>query len=218
VIEYRLQDVPGAEPICRLLTTILDAQRAATPSLFPEDREIPTETLDGVPVKLAEMELRRPRAFGNYWLGCELRRQLGLEAFWEARLGEGREEVPWAKVSELRVVSRLVSPGTGPKSRPFGGASWCGCCGNCATCDANLRRAINCCSAQMLDVCLPTTDGRWLIMPRYTQPEPDQALMLHQLNLSLPSQPPPRSKVQEERAQTVQPTLKMSRRPLRTLC
>jgi hypothetical protein len=62
---------------------------------------------------------------------------------------------------------------------------------------------------QMLDVCLPTTDGRWLIMPRYTQPEPDQALMLHQLNLSLPSQPPPRIKAQEEPAQTKQPTLKM---------
>jgi transposase len=45
---------------------------------------------------------------------------------------------------------------------------------------------------QMLDVCLPTTDGRSLIMPRYTQPEPDQALLLHQLQLSLPAQPPPR--------------------------
>ena len=87
-------------------------QRAATLSLFPEDREIPTDALDGVQVKLAEMELRRPRAFGNYWLGCELWRQLGLEAFWEARWGEGREEVPWAKVLELLVVSRLVSPGS----------------------------------------------------------------------------------------------------------
>ncbi|MGD0227565.1 MAG: IS1634 family transposase, partial [Terriglobia bacterium] len=62
---------------------------------------------------------------------------------------------------------------------------------------------------QMLDVCLPTTDGRWLIMPRYTQPEPDQALMLHQLNLSLPSQPSPRIKAQKDPVQTVQPKLKM---------
>jgi Transposase DDE domain len=87
-------------------------QRAATLSLFPEDREIPADALDGVQVKLREMELRRPRTFGNYWLGCELWRQLGLDAFWEARLGEGREEVPWAKVLELLVVSRLVSPGS----------------------------------------------------------------------------------------------------------
>jgi len=50
---------------------------------------------------------------------------------------------------------------------------------------------------QMLDVCLPTTDGRWLIMPRYTQPEAEQMLLLHQLHLALPSQPPPRIKPAE---------------------
>jgi hypothetical protein len=42
---------------------------------------------------------------------------------------------------------------------------------------------------QMLDVWLPTTDGRTLVMPRYTQPESDQALLLHNLKLSLLSQP-----------------------------
>jgi len=62
---------------------------------------------------------------------------------------------------------------------------------------------------QMLDVCLPTTDGRWLIMPRYTQPEPDQSLMLHQLNLTLPSQPPPRIKAPQEAAENPPPRLKM---------
>ena len=45
---------------------------------------------------------------------------------------------------------------------------------------------------QMLDVCLPTTDGRCLTMPRYTEPEADVALLLHQLKLTLPNQPPPR--------------------------
>ena len=87
-------------------------QRAASLSLFPEDRALPADALDGVQVKLKEMELRRPRAFGNYWLGCELWRQLGLSEFWEERLGKGREEVPWAKVLELLVVSRLVAPGS----------------------------------------------------------------------------------------------------------
>jgi len=87
-------------------------QRARMLSLFPEDREVPADALDAVQVKLAEMELRRARAFGNYWLGCELWEQLGLGAFWEARLARGREEVAWAKVLELLVVSRLVSPGS----------------------------------------------------------------------------------------------------------
>jgi hypothetical protein len=50
---------------------------------------------------------------------------------------------------------------------------------------------------QMLDVWLPTTDGRWLVMPRYTQPEAEQAILLHKLQLSLPQQPPPRIKLQQ---------------------
>jgi transposase len=45
---------------------------------------------------------------------------------------------------------------------------------------------------QMLDVSFPTTDGRRLIMPRYTEPDPEQALLLHHLSLVLPQQPPPR--------------------------
>jgi len=87
-------------------------QRARTLSLFPEDREIPADALDSVRVKLQAMELRRARAFGNYWLGCALWERLGLREFWEARLGQGREEVPWSKVLELLVVSRLVAPGS----------------------------------------------------------------------------------------------------------
>jgi hypothetical protein len=47
---------------------------------------------------------------------------------------------------------------------------------------------------EMMDVWFPTTDGRWLVMPRHTEPEPDQALLLHQLKLTLPQQPPPRIK------------------------
>ena len=46
-------------------------------------------------------------------------------------------------------------------------------------------------SLPCLDVSFPTTDGRRLVMPRYTEPNPEQALMLHQLNLILPQQPPP---------------------------
>jgi hypothetical protein len=45
---------------------------------------------------------------------------------------------------------------------------------------------------QMVDVHLPITDGRHLILPRYTQPEKDQQLLLQQLKLQLPEQPPPR--------------------------
>jgi transposase len=45
---------------------------------------------------------------------------------------------------------------------------------------------------QMLDVQFPTTDGRTLILSRYTEPTIDHKLLLEQLNLTLPVQPPPR--------------------------
>jgi transposase len=45
---------------------------------------------------------------------------------------------------------------------------------------------------QMIDVWIPTLDGRWLILPRYTQPEKDTKILLQKLKLELPTQPPPR--------------------------
>src|SRR5215469_18843110 len=89
-------------------------QQYTTLSLFPEDREIPAESSNSIQVKLSEMELRRPRVFGNCWLGCELWRQLRLEEFWEAKLAEKvkRETVSWAKVLQLLVVNRLLDPGS----------------------------------------------------------------------------------------------------------
>lgn len=47
-------------------------------------------------------------------------------------------------------------------------------------------------AVQMLDVHLPTTDGREVILTRYTQPEKELQLLLDQIKLTLPDQPPPR--------------------------
>jgi transposase len=47
-------------------------------------------------------------------------------------------------------------------------------------------------AVQMVDVHIPTSDGRTLILSRYTQPEPDLQLLLARLKLELPAQPPPR--------------------------
>jgi transposase len=47
-------------------------------------------------------------------------------------------------------------------------------------------------AVQMLDVHFPTTDGRTLILSRYTELSADQKILVQQLNLSLPPQPPPR--------------------------
>ena len=64
---------------------------------------------------------------------------------------------------------------------------------------------------EMLDVCFPTTDGRRLVMPRYTQPDPDQQLLLPRLKLALPPQPPPRLRVRS--IQFAAEALRLSGRP-----
>lgn len=106
----------GQEATWRKTLQVFDEsqQQHTTLSLFPEDREIPAESSDSIQVKLSGMELRRPRAFGNCWLGCELWRQLQLEEFWEVKLAEKvqRETVSWAKVLQLLVVNRLIDPGS----------------------------------------------------------------------------------------------------------
>jgi transposase len=89
-----------------------DEQDYRTMSLFPDDREVPTDALDSIQVKLSGLELRRPRSFGACWLGCELWRQLGLDEFWQQRLPEGREVVSWEKVLQLEVVNCLLDPGS----------------------------------------------------------------------------------------------------------
>ncbi len=80
--------------------------------LFPEDRPLPSDGVDSIGVKLSEMELERPRSFGNCWLGCYLWEQLNLDKFWSEKMPHVREEVSWAKVLELLVVNRLCDPGS----------------------------------------------------------------------------------------------------------
>src|SRR6266849_4041596 len=53
---------------------------------------------------------------------------------------------------------------------------------------------------QMLDVHFPTTDDRTLILSRYTELNADQKLLVKQLKLNLPSQPPPRITAPAKRA------------------
>jgi transposase len=102
------------EEAWRKSLTVFDQDRAeyTTMSLFPDDGDIPTGVSNGVQVRLGEMQLRRPRVFGNCWLACELWRELGLDEFWQQRFAEGRESIRWEKVLQLLVVNRLIAPGS----------------------------------------------------------------------------------------------------------
>jgi transposase len=57
---------------------------------------------------------------------------------------------------------------------------------------------------QMVDVHLPTTDGRELTLSRYTQPEAEHRMLLDQLRLSLPPQPPPKITAAQARQATAE--------------
>src|SRR5215813_9633803 len=52
-------------------------------------------------------------------------------------------------------------------------------------------------AVQMIDVHIPTTDGRELLLTRYTEPEKELNLLLGKLKLVLPDQPPPKISVTE---------------------
>lgn len=74
------------------------------------DREAHAPAEDVAEVILSSLVVRRPRRFGECWIGCKLWEELGLRAFWDEALGEQRGQVPWAKVVELLVVNRLCAP------------------------------------------------------------------------------------------------------------
>ena len=87
-------------------------QRLTSLSLFAEDRPVPADAIDSVQVKLSEMKLERACVYGDCWLGCQLWEQLQLNRFWTQKLPKGREAVRWEQVLELRVVNRLIDPGS----------------------------------------------------------------------------------------------------------
>ncbi len=59
---------------------------------------------------------------------------------------------------------------------------------------------------QMIDVHIPTTDAREITLSRYTQPEPEHRMLLQQLQMRLPEQPPPRITATQVRHLTPDPT------------
>lgn len=47
-------------------------------------------------------------------------------------------------------------------------------------------------TVKMVDVVMPTTDGRIVTLPRYVEPKKDVAILMDRIGLTLPAQPPPK--------------------------
>jgi hypothetical protein len=69
-------------------------------------------------------------------------------------------------------------------------------------------------AVQMLDVHFPTTDGRMLILSRYTELNADQKLLLKQLKLDFPPQPPPRITFSQRSTRPQFPAVETFDRPI----
>ena len=76
-------------------------------ALFPDDRPIPPDELNALSLRMDRLTIRRPRCFGNCWLGLQLWRELPLDQFWAGGLREHRAEVPWEKVLAILAINRL---------------------------------------------------------------------------------------------------------------
>ena len=90
-----------------------DAQQRTQLAWFPAHRAVPAHAKGyGVQVRLAAMQLHRPRQWGACWLACQLYKQLGLDEFWQARLADSREGTCWRHIVQTLVCYRLIDPGS----------------------------------------------------------------------------------------------------------
>ncbi len=80
-------------------------------ALFPEGTQ-PADDAKAVGVRLSGLQLKRPRQWGACWLSCVLWQQLGLDAFWSARLPASRKGTRWLHVLQTLVAYRLIDPGS----------------------------------------------------------------------------------------------------------
>jgi transposase len=89
------------------------AARPRTLSLFPEDRcegLLPDASI--VRLKLSQLRLCRPRAWGGCWLALTLWRELRLDSFWSERLEVSRKGTRWDQVLFVLVAYWLLAPGS----------------------------------------------------------------------------------------------------------
>jgi len=94
----------------RTIDTVQEDGRARQMRLFTDREGQAPTAADVAEVILSSLVVRRPRRFGDAWVGCKVWQELGLDQFWQQALGEERGQVPWAKVVELLAVNRLCAP------------------------------------------------------------------------------------------------------------
>jgi len=158
------------EAAWRKTLEVFDEQRKTTcqMSLFPEDREIPPDAVNGLGLRMTELALRRCRAFGDCWLALTLWRELHLDQFWAEHFASEEGDVAWEQVLAIRPIHHHLEERV----------------------EAHILVAF-------LGYALLASQRMKLqyaaagLTPRI-EPEAQQQLVLDKLHLALPPQPPPR--------------------------
>jgi hypothetical protein len=81
-------------------------------ALFPSDRPVEIGAEAVVQIRLAEVELRRPRQWGACWLACQVYAELGLDEFWAERLPPSRKGTRWDWIVQALCCYRLLDSGS----------------------------------------------------------------------------------------------------------
>ena len=102
------------EAWCRVIEAFdEDSRQTRQLALFPAERPVPAHAREyGVQVRLAAMQLHRPRQWGACWLSCRLYEELELDEFWSAHLADSREGTSWRHIVQTLVCYRLIDPGS----------------------------------------------------------------------------------------------------------
>jgi transposase len=79
--------------------------------LFPSDAAV-EDAPDIARVLVKKVRLERTRQFGSCYLGTELWKQLGLDAFFARHLDMDGADVPWSRVAAVLAINRLCDPGS----------------------------------------------------------------------------------------------------------
>lgn len=80
--------------------------------LFPSHIEVPEDDSQVARVVVNRVRLDRTRQFGACFLGWELRKQLGLDGFFQQAVDNDAAEVPWSRVAAVLAINRLCAPGS----------------------------------------------------------------------------------------------------------
>ena len=156
---------------------------ARTLALFPEGRRVAAKGADTVQVRLSEMRLCRPRQWGAGSTTFSSSRSKKPSRPSRATSPSGQSSIKKSTGSRRASSSRSsLTASTSPCSAASTPALASG-----LTARSALEKFA---AVQMIDIHLPTTDGCELRLTRYTQPEPELQLLLKQMKLVLPRQPP----------------------------